>query len=122
LVPKGLSWRDISAVFYNLVNNDPALTHHSKRAFRNGALWTSAADLRAVSLIGILIFEIVLLVGQLVDRLSFPAYRAVFGILVCILIFVISFALSKAFTNKQMEIGNEQIEHILMHHPNSPSR
>jgi len=115
-VPRGLTWQQIRAAFYHLVNSDPALTHHSRRAYANGALWTSAADLRAISLIGVLAFITCLFVGQIFEIAQFPPVRAILGIVVCLLLLVISFPLSTAFTQKQIEIGNEQLEHILMHH------
>jgi hypothetical protein len=116
MVPQGLTWKHIRSVFYNLVNSDRALTHHSQRAFRNGALWTSAADLRAISLIGILAFIAVLLVGKLFETASFPPHRAIIGMFACIVLVGLSFPFSSALTRRQIEIGNEQVEHIMSHH------
>lgn len=116
IVPKGLTWRQVRAAFYNLVNADAALTHQSRRAFRNGAAWTSAADLRAISLIGVLVFCIILLVGNLIPSAYFPAYRALAGVLGCLTLAVFSLAFSKSLTNRQIAIGNEQVEHIMLHH------
>jgi hypothetical protein len=115
-VPNGLTWQQIRPAFYNLVNADAALTHQSKRAFRNGAAWTSAADLRAISLIGVEVFCFVLLVGNLISAAYFPAYRAVAGILGCLLLFLLSFFFSETLTSRQIAIGNEQVEHIMLHH------
>jgi hypothetical protein len=115
-VSQNLTWKQIRAAFYNLVNSDEALKHHSQRAFLNGALWTSAADLRVVSLIGILFFELALLVGQLSSSLYFPPHRALVGVLSCLTLFSVSFPISRALTQRQIEIGNEQVEHIMMHH------
>jgi hypothetical protein len=115
-VPRGLTWQQIRSTFYHLVNSDAALTHHSRRAYANGALWTSAADLRAISLIGVLAFITCILVGQLFEIAEFPPIRAIAGIAVCLLLMGISFRLSSALTQKHIEIGNEQLEHILTHH------
>ncbi|HET9247196.1 MAG TPA: hypothetical protein VFO15_15445, partial [Xanthobacteraceae bacterium] len=114
-VPRGLTWRHIDPVFYNLVNSDKALTHHARRAFRNGALWTSAADLRAISLIGILVFVGALLIEQSFEAAYFPPHRAVIGILTCILLASLSFPISSALTRKQIAIGNKQVDHIMTH-------
>jgi hypothetical protein len=116
MVPRGLTWRHVRSVFYNLVNSDKALTHHSHRAFRNGALWTSAADLRAISLIGILAFIAVLFIGQSFEAAHFPPQRAMIGVLACILLASFSFPISSALTRRQIEIGNEQVEHIMTYH------
>ena len=115
-VPKGLTWMQIRPAFYNLVNDDKALTHQSRRAFRNGAAWTSAADLRAASLIGVLLFCLVLLIGNIVSFAQFPPYRAIAGILGCLIIALLSLSFSKTLTSQQIAIGNEQVEHIMLHH------
>ncbi len=116
MVPKGLTWQQVRPLFYNLVNSDNALKHQSQRAFRNGALWTSAADLRAVSLIGLIVFPFAIVLGQYISQLYFPPYRALIGIATCIITIILSYWFSRSFTARQIEIGNEQIEHILMHH------
>jgi hypothetical protein len=115
-VPRGLTWQQIRPTFYHLVNSDAALTHHSHRAYANGALWTSAADLRAISLIGVLAFITSIFIGQMFENAQFPPARAIIGVLVCLVLMGISFPISSALTKKQIEIGNEQLEHILTHH------
>ena len=115
-VPRGLTWQHVRSTFYHFVNSDDALKHHSQRAYANGALWTSAADLRAISLIGVLIFTLCILVGQVLESAQFPAMRALIGIAACLLLMAISFPLSSKLTQKQIEIGNEQLEHIHTHH------
>src|SRR5262245_4009701 len=86
-VPRGLTWQQIRSTFYHLVNSDPALTHHSRRAYANGALWTSAADLRAISLIGVLAFIACMFIGQIFETAQFPLVRAIIGIVVCLFLF-----------------------------------
>lgn len=113
MVPRPLQWRHVRPVFYSIIDGDPSLTHQASRAYFNGALWTSAADLRVISLIGILVFVGVLFLGNLFPGLTFPYGKVVGAILVCIFLAGISFPISAAITRRHIEIGNEQVEFIL---------
>jgi len=115
-VPKPLTWRNVRPIFYRIIDSDPSLKHQAQRAFFNGALWTSAADLRAISLIGVLLFSATLLIGNLIGRAEFDFGLGVFAILMCLVLAGVSFGLSKLITKRHIEIGNEQVDFILAHH------
>jgi len=119
-VPKPLQWRHIRPIFYRLVDSDKSLSHQSFRAFASGALWTSAADLRAVALIGTTAFFILSLGGPAIGNqfpdLAFPVHRSVIAMAICVFLALISFPLSSLITKNHIAIGNEQIDFILAHY------
>jgi hypothetical protein len=51
-----LEWRDLRHVFYHFIDSDETLKTKSAIIRFNGLLWTSIADLRVVSILGVLIF------------------------------------------------------------------
>lgn len=105
---KKLSWQQIKPLFYKLVNSDDSLTFQSKRAMFNGLLWTSTADVRAISII----FTIISVAYHFV----FDSQGALFGALVFGAIAAATWPVSWILTEKHKSIGNEQIEIIRSFH------
>lgn len=46
-----LEWSNVKILFYKIVDADESLKVQSKRAYFNGLLWTSTADLKAISIL-----------------------------------------------------------------------
>jgi hypothetical protein len=97
------SWKKIRRVFYKLVDDDNSLTVLSKRIMFNGLLWTSAADLTAISAIFLGVSLIAVVIG-------------VAGAEICGIIYF-AFALvgvigSYLTTKEHVALGNEQLELI----------
>lgn len=104
------TWTDRMArdVFYQLVDNDKSLTARSENIYFNGFLWTTSADLRAVSL---LVF--MLSAGMALAAPSNDAVRT--GLLINAAAFGLSFLVSEALTRRHIAMGNEQLEYIETH-------
>jgi hypothetical protein len=113
-VPKGISWSTIRPIFYGFVDNDESLKHQATLAYWNGALWTSSADLRAVSCIACIATGILMLIAGVIGDESFDFTRAIYFFILTIILFLISILFSRLTTNRHLSIGNEQCEFILV--------
>jgi len=114
--PRDLTWRQVRRVFYPYVDNDKSLGHLKVLAFWNGAVWTSAADLRMVSGIGVIFFAFVMLVVNLIGNNTFGNARGVYAILLLLFLFLMSIVLSELTTRRHIRIGTQQAEQIRLHH------
>jgi hypothetical protein len=116
MIRKDLTWTDVDPVFWKFIESDRTLGHQASRAFRNGALWSSAADLRAISLLGLIIFILVLAINLLTGASYFSQQRELVATAVCGALIAFSYLFSMSLTGKQIAIGNEQVNRILTHH------
>jgi hypothetical protein len=117
-VPKGLSWRQIRPVFYNFVDNDASLKHQATLAYWNGALWTSAADLRAISGIGCVSTAVCLIIGRMIGDDTFDYIHAAYFFMVVASLFFLSFLFSELSTRRHITIGTRQCLYIIQEHRN----
>lgn len=101
--PTRFSWKAIRPIFYSLVDNDPSLTKKSELAYFNGWIWTTIADLRALSAIFIILSVVMFWFGIAGAQIS---------IFVFLVIFAVSFFASHILTNYHKEIGDQQLEII----------
>lgn len=113
-VPKNLPWATIRPIFYGFVDNDASLTHQKTLAYWNGALWTSSADLRAISCLACVITGMIMVVANIIGDTKFDNIRATYFFLFAVLIFLISIWFSKLATRRHIDIGTEQCEFILV--------
>lgn len=113
-VPKDLPWATIRSIFYGLVDNDASLKHQSTLAYWNGALWTSAADLRSISCLACVITGMLMFVANIIGDTKFDNARATYFFLFSVLVFLISIWVSKLTTRRHIGIGTEQCEFILV--------
>lgn len=111
-----ITWRSIRSVFYRIVDSDPSLTRQSEMAYANGALWTGAADLRAISVMGLVCWQFVALAGSQMTDATFSWDRMLILLSALILFSLVSLILSYVTTKRQLGIGNQQAEFILTHH------
>lgn len=113
---RGLSWSQIRSVFYHFVDNDKSLEHQKNLAFANGALWGSAADVRMVSTFGVVLMSLSMLLANLFGSSTFNNANATYVFFVFVLTFLLSALASRLTTRWHMEIGAQQVQHILLHH------
>lgn len=101
--PKVYTWKAIRGIFFYLVDNDKSLTIKAKNAYFNGYIWTTLADVRALSII----FSIISLIVTYLNNQPMIPSAVMF-----LMIAVLSYFGSVAVTNQHIEIGNEQLEII----------
>lgn len=104
---KRVDWPAARKIFYKFIDNDPSLQKKASRAYFNGFLWTTWADLRAISFLFLLVAALECAVNPLMGFKLLVAYGAAFGL---------SLIGSSAQTKRHIEIGNEQIEYIDFHY------
>jgi hypothetical protein len=90
------------------VDNDASLEKQASRAYWNGLAWTSFADLRAISFAFMLIYVVCYVI---LDSNIFLLCT-----IISLILFVVSFVFSEISTRRHKEIGNEQIDYILVHY------
>lgn len=80
--------------------------------------WTSIADLRAVSITGVLLFSGAMVCSRYLSwpPLRFEEYKAGPPILILAILFLATFYFSKVVTNRHRNLGDEQCEYILTHY------
>ena len=114
--PRDLTWRQVRRVFYPYVDNDNSLEHLKALAFWNGAMWTSAADLRMIAGVGMIFFALVMLVVNLIGNNDFDNAKAGYAILLLVFLFLVSIVLSELTTRRHITIGTHQAEQIRLQH------
>jgi len=108
-----LTWVDVDRLFYYYVDKDASLTRQSHMAYWNGAFWSFAADLRAAAALGLVVYVVIILAGQ-VGWLQYSPSRWFGALTATIVLFVISIQLSRTSTRKQIEIGDRQIRAMVL--------
>ena len=93
-------------IFYNLVDNDESLRERAKRVRLNGVLWSSAADLKAISAFFICVYVVAYLI---LGRFHYLPVALVLGGLY----FLASFWLLPITTRKHIELSNSQLDYIM---------
>lgn len=97
------TWKALRPLFFSLVDQDESLKKKASLAYSNGAIWTSFADSTILAILFSLISMLMYWLGS-VD--AFIA-AVIFMIIACF-----SIIGSLVCTNKQIEIGAEQLEVI----------
>lgn len=110
-----IEWKDFKDIYYPIIDNDETLKIRSENIRFNGTIWSSAADLRAISSIAAL-FLILCWVAQ---RYGFcngiNEEDAIKSIIVLICVFIISFPVSYVLTVRHRRMVIEQCDYILLH-------
>jgi hypothetical protein len=114
--PTGLTWRQIRSTFYHFVDSDKSQETLMGLAYWNGAIWTSAADLRVISGIGAVIMALIMLAANLIGDVRFDSAKSTYVFLLLIGLFLTSIALSELTTRRHIHVGTEQAENILQDH------
>jgi hypothetical protein len=95
------TWGRLRRVFYDIVDHDESLKVKGQRVMFNGLIWTSCADLTAISVL-FLGYSLILVVSQVHDA----AYAA----LAYFAFALVGFVGSIKTTEKHIELGNEQLD------------
>lgn len=108
--PPPSDWDDKKSrdTFYNLVDNDNSLTARTDMIYFNGALWTSAADVRAV---GLIVSAIAL--GMIISNPNDAAAIVLLGVNAAAV--VLSIPVSHLITKQHIKLGDEQLDYIAAH-------
>lgn len=102
--PEKYSWRALKPFFFNKIDNDESLKTQSKLAYFNGSVWTTFADITALSIIYILLSISIWFI--------FNNDGAIFSAIVFFVFSVIGLLGSFSTTKKQMEIAKDQVDYI----------
>jgi len=108
--------RVLMNVFYWYVDHDESLRARSRRIYFNGLLWSSAADLAILSLLGALVYW-----GAVLLFDPRPRFIIVAGIL-AVVSWVSEYALLPVITAHHIELGNDQIGFLRQHYGNDLCR
>jgi len=113
-----LGWNDLRHLFYYFVDKDESLKVKSSLVRFNGLVWTSVADLRSVSLLGIAIFFLSIVCSHYseIRALKFNEARAYMPIFIISVMFLSTFILSQITTDRHRRLRNEQCDYILLHY------
>ncbi len=111
-----IKWKELRHIFYQYVDHDKSLEKKSEIIRWNGVLWTSVADLRACSIIGVLCFSVSVICGYNLSSLAFDFGKAGYPITGLVIIFLLSFFFSSLITEKHRRLGREQCEYIILHY------
>lgn len=97
------SWKRIKPIFFKMIDDDKSLTIKSATAFFNGLIWTSSIDSMIISLL----FSIISIILVIYDW-----QIGLFSAFVFLMIAAGSWIAHIITEKKQIEIGNDQIEHM----------
>lgn len=101
--PKKYTWKTMRGIFFSLIDNDNSLTVKSKIIYFNGYLWTTAADIRILSLSYILPSGALYFLGI---GGSIPA------LMFFVVVATITVPISSRLTRRHRSLGEEQLEII----------
>jgi hypothetical protein len=99
------TWGRLKILFFNIVDGDDGLKSKSKLAMHNGLIWTSFADSMLISC---------LFMAASFALLSFVGVSAFYAFSAFFLIFVLSAVGLWSTTERQVKIGDDQIELMRM--------
>lgn len=101
--------RQLMNVFYRIIDNDESLKSKSQDVYFNGLLWSTTADVMALTSFAIPVY----LMAYLFNPLShYPLMALVLSV---IYLFAALFLMPKV-TSKHIELSNDQLDFILQHH------
>ncbi len=98
------SWKSLRGIFYYLIDNDKSLSTKARLAYFNGWVWSTLADIRAISTILAIIFFFISLPSNINNAL---VLFFIFGFIA-----LLTIPASNEITNQHRAIADEQIEII----------
>lgn len=101
-------WQKLRRLFYKVVDSDESLKVQAKRAYFNGYIWTTVADVKALSL--------VFAVYALLHHFVFDSQGALIGFAAFSILAALCWPVGAKITEKHLHIGDEQISTIEQFH------
>ena len=98
------------------MDTDPSLKIQSDRLWFNGTLWTSAADLRVMAIIGVALFALIAFVPVVFPAAQFDEDRLLPAFVGLAAIVALSAPISIRLTERQRELGAAQCAVIVSKH------
>lgn len=98
-----VKWSEVKDIFYGIIDKDPSLSKRSKIAYFNGYMWTSSADAFVISFIWMLVSFI---------PFALKVGRSETAVICFFSLSILALLASKALTQRQIEIGNDQLRFI----------
>lgn len=95
------TWKKVRRIFYDIIDRDESLKVKGQRVMFNGLIWTSSADLTAISIL-FLGYSLILIVSDVQSA----AYAAIAYFVSALVGFI---GLVKT-TDRHLELGNEQLD------------
>uniref|UniRef100_Q11FT6 Uncharacterized protein n=1 Tax=Chelativorans sp. (strain BNC1) TaxID=266779 RepID=Q11FT6_CHESB len=105
--PQKYSWPNLRSLFFKLVDEDKSLSTKASLAYFNGLIWTGLADSAAIALGYALVS---------VGLFYFDAPNALTALAVFVAIVILSLLGNRVARDRQMEIGNQQLEVMKFEH------
>ena len=111
-----IPWSRFKDVFYPIIDNDETLKVRSENIRFNGVLWSSAADLRAIAAVGLMLILAFYLVDKVRLVRGFRRGRtAEFWLDISSSACMVSFPISLVLTNKHRNLVLDQCDYMLLH-------
>lgn len=95
------AWKNIRKIFYDIVDHDESLKTKGHRVMFNGLIWTSCADLTAIS---------ILFLGYSLILVASNVHSASYAAIIYFVTALIGFVGSIKTTEAHLELGNEQLD------------
>jgi hypothetical protein len=105
--PQKYSWINLRSLFFKLVDEDKSLSTKASLAYFNGLIWTGLADSAAIALGYALVS---------VGLFYFDAPNALVALALFTAIVILSLLGNRVATDRQIAIGNEQLEVMKFEH------
>ncbi|TJV22246.1 MAG: hypothetical protein E5Y04_26830 [Mesorhizobium sp.] len=105
--PGKYTWANLRSLFFKLVDDDKSLSTKASIAYFNGLLWTGFADSMVIAAGYSLVA---------VGLLYFGTSHALVVLIFFVAVVVFSYLGNKVTTDRQITIGNEQLEHMKFDH------
>lgn len=102
-LPDVYTWKALRGIFYHFIDNDKSLSAKASLAYFNGYVWTTLADIRALS------YPFALVACAL---WYFGFDGAPIALMAFILLTIFSYFGSTVVTEQQIDIGDQQLEII----------
>jgi len=110
-----IPWSEFKDVYYQIIDNDETLKLRSEHIRFNGTLWSSAADLRAISAVALFFAVLFLLADHFRLYDGFIRDELIKSAAIFLTTFTASIPISWILTNRHREMVLGQCDYILLH-------
>ncbi|MCT8972612.1 hypothetical protein [Microbaculum marinisediminis] len=110
-----IEWDEFKDIYYKLIDNDETLKMRSQTIRFNGTLWSSAADLRAISGVSLLILILFLIASKCGIYNDFNENEILKSWVIFSVGFISSFPISWTLTSRHRTMVRGQCNYIIRH-------